>query len=184
MENRSTFFSSSFCRHIERTFSVRITTFKSSRAKFLVGYSGLGNESTTIAYNSPQTFFARDFLHISKAGNHLASFVGVRQRQFALRYCALCTVHCALPPGLVIQLIIHRQSVPVISSPLTDSSHTERIPFLSLTDFNERTLSLNDSHEVPFVRAVFGLEKLSNLIHFFTKRQNVFPELRFVPEPG
>lgn len=72
-------FSSSFCRHIERTFFVRITTFKSSRATFLVGYSGLGNESTAIAYNSLQTFFTRDFLHISKVENHLA-FVGVRLR--------------------------------------------------------------------------------------------------------
>lgn len=92
MENRSTFFSSSFCRHIERTFSVRITTFKSSRAKFLVGYSGLGNESTTIAYNSPQTFFARDFLHISKAGtiSLLLSVSDSGNLRCATVHCALC----------------------------------------------------------------------------------------------
>lgn len=52
---------------ILRELFVRITTFKSSRATFLVGYSGLGNESTAIAYNSLQTFFTRDFLHIGKS---------------------------------------------------------------------------------------------------------------------
>lgn len=89
------FFLFVFLRFIEWIFSfleiwrVCITAFKSSRATFLLGYSGLGNESTAIAYSSRQTFFTRDFLHTSEVEKLLSS-VSDNGNCVALLPCALC----------------------------------------------------------------------------------------------